>query len=592
VFDDKKEFTNWDDDAYVTNQPLVKSLEKENIKTMFKTESRVAANYHPLTMLSLAVDYARGDGKMAPFVQTNLLLHVINTALVFFFVMMLMRGNLLMSALAAAFFGVHPMHVESVAWIAERKDVLYTLFFLLSLMSYVKYMRAGSFLWLVGAFAAFVVSCYSKPMAVTLPVVLFLLDIYERRAFSVRTIAEKVPFLVVSMIFGLLTLKVQSSTFQGLVDTETYSFFERAGFAAYGTANYIVKLFVPTGLSAVYPYPPGSAIGKLSAGVLLCLLGVAGGLITLVLRAWKDRSNTTLWTVFFGVMFFFVTISIVLQFISVGGAVMADRYTYVPYIGLFIALGAIIERFTQAPSAQKIAMGAIALVTLVYAGVTYARVGVWRDSGTLWTDVIEKYPYVIDAAGNITSKGINHAYNNRAVYYMTKGDNIQAERDYSLLKRIGTNKSYTYKGFGALLQRQGRHKEAIEEFTTALRLGGDDTQVYRARGFSYMSTQQPERAAEDLRKVYNATPQDAQAMMMYFESLINLQRHQELLEVTQTLSFPGPAQANIHIARGVALGQLNRHLDAMKEFELAVSADPNSRSAQNNLAIARKEAGR
>jgi tetratricopeptide (TPR) repeat protein len=237
-------------------------------------------------------------------------------------------------------------------------------------------------------------------------------------------------------------------------------------------------------------------------------------------------------------------------------------------------------------------MGAIALVTLVYAGVTYARVGVWRDSGTLWTDVIEKYPYVIDAAGNITSKGINHAYNNRAVYYMTKGDNIQAERDYSLLKRIGTNKSYTYKGFGALLQRQGRHKEAIEEFTTALRLGGDDTQVYRARGFSYMSTQQPERAAEDLRKVYNATPQDAQAMMMFFESLINLQRHQELLEVTQTLSFPGPAQANIHIARGVALGQLNRHLDALKEFELAVSADPNNRSAQNNLAIARKEAGR
>jgi tetratricopeptide (TPR) repeat protein len=394
------------------------------------------------------------------------------------------------------------------------------------------------------------------------------------------------------MIFGLLTLKVQSSAFQGLVDTDTYTFFERTAFAAYGTVNYIVKLFVPTGLSAVYPYPPGSAIGKLSVGVLLCLLGVAGGLITLVLRAWKDRSNTTLWTVFFGVMFFFVTISIVLQFISVGGAVMADRYTYVPYIGLFIALGAIIERFTQAPSAQKIAMGAIALVTLVYAGVTYARVGVWRDSGTLWTDVIEKYPYVIDAAGNITSKGINHAYNNRAVYYMTKGDNIQAERDYSLLKRIGTNKSYTYKGFGALLQRQGRHKEAIEEFTTALRLGGDDTQVYRARGFSYMSTQQPERAAEDLRKVYNATPQDAQAMMMFFESLINLQRHQELLEVTQTLSFPGPAQANIHIARGVALGQLNRHLDAMKEFELAVTADPNNRSAQNNLAIARKEAGR
>jgi tetratricopeptide (TPR) repeat protein len=311
-----------------------------------------------------------------------------------------------------------------------------------------------------------------------------------------------------------------------------------------------------------------------------------------VLRAWKDRSNTTLWTVFFGVMFFFVTISIVLQFISVGGAVMADRYTYVPYIGLFIALGAIIDRFTQAPSAQKIAMGAIALVTLVYAGVTYARVGVWRDSGTLWTDVIEKYPYVIDAAGNITSKGINHAYNNRAVYYMQKGIDAASEKDYKLLKLIGTNKSYTYKGYGALLQRQGRHEEAIVEFTTALNLGGDDMQVYRARGFSYVTTKQFAKAVDDLRRCYNATPNDVQAMMMYFDALINEGRYQEVLDVTQTLAFQGPAQSTIHIARGVAFGQLARHAEALAEFEKAVAADPSNRSAQNNLAIARNAAGK
>lgn len=123
VFDGAKEFTNWDDPAYVTEQPLVRSLDAANIKQMFKTESRVAANYHPLTMLTLAYDYQRGEGQMWAFMQTTLLLHLINTALVFLFVGLLFRSSLLMPVLCAAFFGLHPMHVESVAWVAERKDM-------------------------------------------------------------------------------------------------------------------------------------------------------------------------------------------------------------------------------------------------------------------------------------------------------------------------------------------------------------------------------------------------------------------------------------------------------------------------------------
>lgn len=575
VFDGTKEFTNWDDPAYVTEQPLVRSLDAANIKTMFKTESRVAANYHPLTMLTLAYDYQRGEGQMWAFMQTTLLLHLINTALVFLFVGLLFRKSLLMPVLCAAFFGLHPMHVESVAWVAERKDVLYTAFYLVSLIGYVRYLRGGSWAWLIAAFASFIASCYAKPMAVTLPVVLLLLDVFEKRGFSIRSAVEKVPFLVVSVIFGLLTLKVQSSTGAGLVDTTYYSLVERILFALYGILAYIIKLFVPTNLSAFYPYPStaGNPEGVVYAyAVLACI--IIGGVVWMY---WQKRSELAS-TLLFGMGFFVVTISIVLQLISVGGAVIADRYTYVPYIGLFIIIGALIERATASLKAPYAGLGIVALASIVFAMTATSRVTVWQNSGALWDDVIAQYG----------SRPISHAYNNRAVYNMNKRNFAQSEKDYAYLESTGTRKSYTFKGYGALLQMMKRPADAIPRFTKALQLGGDDVQVIRARAACYAQLNKHDSAIVDLSRARSLAPSDVGIAMLLLDEYLNANRFQDALRYGTSMAEIATTNPQYHMFMGVANGQLGNHAAAYKAFARALELDPKNEQAKMNMEIAKR----
>lgn len=578
VFDVTKEFTNWDDPAYVTEQPLVRSLDAENIKQMFKTDSRVAANYHPLTMLTLAWDYDRGMGAMAPFMQTTLALHLLNTALVFFFVLTLFRGNLVISALSSAFFALHPMHVESVAWVAERKDVLYTALYMVSLLGYLRYLRGGSWAWLAGAFTAFVASCYAKPMAVTLPVVLVLLDMFEKRSWSVRSALEKIPFFVVSVIFGLLTLKVQSSESGGLVDTTFYTLGERVLFAGYGIVQYIIKLFVPINLSAYYPYPASN--GDPESGVY-AYAAIAVALIGSVAWAyWKRRSELTT-VAFFGMAFFLVTISIVLQFISVGGAVIADRYTYVPYLGFFVILGALLDRATRLQKAPYLALGVIAIASTALAITSTSRIETWHDSGVLWNDVIAQYG----------KRSINHAYNNRAVYYLDKQDYARAEVDYAYLERIGTDKAYTYKGYGQLLFKSGRVAEAIPRLTKALQFGGPDVQVLRARAYCYSSTGKTDSAIADYTAARAMTPDDLSISLSLLEELLRASRYQEGLTLGNGIEAMASKTPQYHLLMGVINGQLGNHAAARVAFTRVLELDPKNEQAARNLEIA-KAAGK
>lgn len=578
VFDDAKEFTNWDDGAYVTEQPLVRSLDAMNIKQMFKTESRVAANYHPLTMLTLAVDYARGEGQMWAFMQTTLVLHLLNTVLVYLFVLMLLRGNLIAAALSGALFALHPMHVESVAWVAERKDVLYTAFYLASLIAYVRYVRGGSLMWLIGVFASFVLSCLAKPMAVTLPVVLLLVDLLERRGLSMKSAVEKAPFFIVAVIVGLLTLQVQSSEGAGLVDTTYFSLGERVLFALYGIVEYVSKLFVPINLSAFYPYPStdGQPEGIVYLYAALALAGMG-----LVVWLWRKNRSELNDRVFFGMAFFLVTISIVLQLISVGGAVIADRYTYVPYVGLFIILGTLLERFTRTQKAPYLALSVIGAASIFFAVVSHARVGVWQNSGVLWEDVIAQYG----------QRMISHAYNNRAVYNMGKGNLEAAERDYAYLEKLGTKKSYTYKGYGALLQRMNRDAEAIPRFTKALQYGGPDVQVYRARGLAYARLLKADSAIADLRTAYTMRPDDVDAAMTLLSQYLDAGRPLDAVTHGNTMATLCAAIPQYHNMMGVANGMLGNHADAARSFSRVLELDPKNEGAKRNLEIARAARG-
>ncbi len=269
VLSDKKEFTNWDDPGYVTEQKLVKDLNAETLKTLFKPSTDVMLNYHPLTMISLGIDYKLGFDKktntlsIKPFAWSNLILHLLNTALVFIFLYLLSGRRIWAAVISALWFGIHPMHVESVAWISERKDVLYCFFFLLSCIAYLKYLETNRFLLLASCFFFFVLSCLSKAMAVPLPLVLILIDILHKRKINFKVVLEKAPFLIVALLIGYNAVLIQDKG--AIAEFEIFTLAERFMFAAYGFFMYIVKLIAPFELSAFYPYPNLDESGNIPA---------------------------------------------------------------------------------------------------------------------------------------------------------------------------------------------------------------------------------------------------------------------------------------------------------------------------------------
>src|SRR2546426_1352573 len=269
------DFTNWDDTQYVLDNHL---LAHPSFKAVLTTP--VGGNYHPLTIWSLALNYRLSGLNPASYHWLSLLLHLANTALVFLFIRRLSGGRLWTSVATSLFFGIHPMHVESVAWIAERKDVLYAFFYLVSLIAYLRYLDARKWGWLMASLLALILSAASKPAAVVLPLTLLAIDYYRGRALTLRVVLEKVPFFAVSLVGGLLTLQAQH-TVGAMAYAHVWNPFQKLLFASYGTVMYIVKLFVPVSLSAIYPYP-SLPVKRLGSEVYYALVAVAALLPTVL----------------------------------------------------------------------------------------------------------------------------------------------------------------------------------------------------------------------------------------------------------------------------------------------------------------------
>lgn len=526
VFDAKKQFVNWDDDKYIIGQPLVESTSWRNISLMFDTRSTVAANYHPLTMLSLAVDAERGAMTIRPFMQTNLMLHIINALLVFTFVYMLLDRSVFFAFLASLFFAVHPMHVESVAWASARKDVLYTVFYVLSLISYLRYIDSGKAVFLGITALSFILSCLSKPMAVTLPILLLALDVFRGRFPGQwkRALLEKVPLIAVSIYIGLLTISIQASQPGGLVDTTTYSQLQRFIFALFAILQYCIKLVLPIDLSAYYPYPSEMSPSNIPSYMIIGAAAVVVALAAVALL-WRKYPGERMKLTVFGIAFYLITASLVLQVVSVGGAAIADRYTYVPYLGLFIVIGVVLERLCDRIGFPHLALGLTCAAGLAFAAASYQRIAIWSNSEMLWSDVIKKYPYVfrtLDGGDVVVKRGVIYAYSNWGIHYIRTNQIDKAIRDLEVLRRARVHHPDSFRALGVAYQMAARHPDAIEAFSIAILQGDVDYQAYRARGASYLLSGMPERALQDFAIVMQKQPGDAltQAAIREANSLI------------------------------------------------------------------------
>lgn len=496
-------FINLDDPYYITNNPLIKSLDTGAVLRIF-TEAHLGA-WLPLTYLSFAIDHHFWGYNPVGYHLTNNLLHGVNGFLVVMLAHRLLRerfgvglpdsrsmwtypGMLL---LAGLFFAVHPLRVESVAWAAERKDVLNGVFSLMSVLAYVAFARrggAGRFPWYLLSLACFILSLLAKQVSVTLPVVLLLLDWYPLgrggRGRILPLLLEKIPFFAVSLLITGVTISLAGKAVTSMQDMPLYV---RALVSGNAIFEYCRLSLFPFGISPYFVLPK-----PLPYGYLVKTAIVLGVTLLLLRGAARRPAATVVWLVFL------VLLAPVLAFLQTGDDIaMAARYTYLPSIapGIAAACGMIrIAERLQAAGRRYAAAAFLVVIAALLAfhiGMTVKLVTVWRDTGTFWSRVIEMEP-------------VGRAYGDRGVFYLINNRSAQAVADFDVAIGIALNSGlsssynlYAFRGVG--LGDIGRFDEAVADFDRAIAIYPHPT-YYKLRGDALQALGRSADAAEDFRR--------------------------------------------------------------------------------------------
>jgi tetratricopeptide (TPR) repeat protein len=494
-------FFSYDDRTYVTANPQIKNgFTLDSLRWAFT--STYFSNWHPLTWLSYMLDYRLFGDHPRGYHLVNVGLHAANTVLLFV-VLRRMTGALWPSAFVAALFGIHPVHVESVAWIAERKDVLSTLFWLLAMGAYARYAqrrRAADYCLVLACVA---LGLMAKPMVVTLPFVFLLLDYWPLRRFAVGAgrsivlppvglIVEKIPFFALAAASSAVTFVAQSSG-GAVVSLEQFSLSIRLMNAAVSYIEYISKMVWPFGLSPHYPHP-GHALP------LWQPLGAAAALVLIsILVCWQMRQRPYLVV---GWFWYAGTLIPVIGLIQVGEQAMADRYTYVPLIGLFVILAwGAQEILRQRPSRQPVFAGLTAALLAGLMVVSWVQVRYWRDTVTLYEHSlavnVDDFLVHYNLANELRERGemdaaVAHyaatirtnptfaaAYTNAGPILVAQGKDDEAIAYYASALRLNPDLAEAHNNLGILLAKHGKTDEAIAEFSAAIRIKPDLSEAQR-----------------------------------------------------------------------------------------------------------------
>jgi tetratricopeptide (TPR) repeat protein len=521
------QFTNWDDNVYIENNPYIKSFSGENLG-MLLFHNITNNYYHPLTMLSLAVNYHFSGLSPFGYYLTNVLLHVCNTCIMFFLFLMLFRameksgyaifkGKEWLAFGAALFFGVHPVHVESVSWIAERKDVLYVFFYLLGLVTYIKYIEKEQWKWMIWTVVLYLCSLLSKPLAVTFPLSLMAIDFLLRRKGLNKLIWQKIPLLLISLFAGIYAYHTADAG-GSMSPWQTITLWQRFMFSGFGFCSYLLKAFVPYHLSSLYPYPELGNDSMPFYFYIAPLLAMVVIIVPLYIAFKRDKNFFRV--LVFGFGFFFVNVIFVLQFVSSGPAIMADRYTYIAYLGIsFIAAYSLYRLWESGPawrSIVKIMAGAFAVV-LVYC--CYLRTLVWHDSKTLWENVIKQYPM-----------RVYFAYSELGHYYLNQNELDSAYKYTGIAMSLYKTDPDIYCTMADITGEMQHYDESLMYLKDALRLDSNNATTWMDLGAAYTATDSCTRA------------------MNYFRHASKLGLHSEKLEnnIAHTYFKMGQNDSAVH----------------------------------------------
>jgi Flp pilus assembly protein TadD len=547
-------FVNFDDPEYVTANAVVqRGLTWSGVRWAFTTGT--LGNYHPLTWLSLMLDRTLwGEGALG-FHLTNVALHAINAVLLFLFLRRV-TGATSRSLLVAALFAVHPLRVESVAWISARKDCLSALFGLLAIAAYARYAARPSASRYAGVACCFVASLLAKAMFVTLPAALLLLDHWPlRRPRSLRLLVlEKLPLLAIALVASWATFLVQRAG--GAVGgIDRYPVWTRLGNAAIAYFGHLAKTLVPTNLAVFYPHPRTLQVTMLAVA-LATLIAITALVIA--------RRRTAPWMLI-GWLWFLGTLVPMIGLVQVGGHARADRYMYLPMIGLLVAVA-----WSLPAMRRSCAVASIALV-LTLSLVTRREIGHWRDSATLWQRAIA-----------VTSDNyVAHA--NLGVELRRRGDADDAERHYRQALRIRPDWSTAHNGLGVLLAARGDADGAIAAYEAAIAARPEYAVAHRNLAGQLAHRGRSDDAIRHYHRAVELRPGDGVAHLLLGLELARRGDGPAARGHLETAAELQPKSRDAHYYAGVAAAEAGDLVAAAESLRAALRLAPGDPDAQAAL---------
>lgn len=608
------EFINFDDNQYVYMNPnVLGGLSWRGLRWAFT--SFYAANWHPLTWISHMIDVSLFGTKSGMHHAVNVMLHIVNSFLVFSVFHKLTRA-FWSSVLVTFLFALHPVHVESVAWVAERKDVLSTLFWLLTMWAYIRYARkeGNTKLNYALVFLFYVLGLSSKPMLVTLPFVLLLLDYWplerlNRKKDILPLVVEKLPLFILVIAACVVTVLAQRSG-GAITDLAYVSLSARLVNAIIAYAKYVGMFFYPVNLGLFYPY---SSIFNLWQFIIAVLFLPA----VTALCLWQAKKRKYLLV---GWLWFLGTLVPVIGIVKVGAQAMADRYTYIPYFGLFIMViwgGA--EIFEKFKINKNITIAVCCIVLAVLSVMTYKQVSYWKDSETLYTRTIsvternvlmeDNYCLTIlkknrlkEAGERCVTLARNHthanAYNTWGLIQLRLQNYDEALRSLQLSVSLDPSSALAQSNLSVALTLKGRLDEAATALQkadrqnngklTAFELGNN----YTLLAINYLQQKQVDKAIPIFSRALELNPANTEIRTNYGMALLLQDKYDDALKLLDESLRQNPNQAEAYDAIGLIYLEQGKKQEAIAQFEKALELKPDFPTAKAHLEKAKgKESG-
>jgi hypothetical protein len=485
-------FVNWDDGFYIYANPLITDI--SNWKSFFISVKEIFATpvnegYTPITVLSFAFEkMVYGLNRPGLWHLNNIILHLVCVLLVFRIALAL-GLKLIPAAFCALLFGIQPMRVESVAWVTERKDVLFGSFYLLALYYYIKSVKS-SFRkqYLIIIISSFIIALLSKIQAVTLPLSMLLVDYYFGRTLSMKLIYEKWLYFFISLVTGAVGIYFLRFGGEILGASHNYfTIFQRIFIGPYSFVIYFIKSLLPYKMVPIHPYPNPNS-WSFYASII-----IAPSIIGSTYYFFHTHKKTMV----LGILFFTFNIMFLLQTLSAGQGFIADRFTYIAYFGLFLIYASglqwLLEKYRKF---DRLVYVALLVILTAYGYVNFEQNKIWRNGETLWTHELKYYPFNLSALFN------------RAEYYLAEGRNKEAIEDYNKALALRPYDPHVYLSRGVAYGKLNMHAKALHDFNKAEKLDPSRHETYRNKSIIYIRLGQYDKAYSELKKYVSLNPGD------------------------------------------------------------------------------------